>query len=140
MSAVSKNQDFAVIGLHGFGRNVARRLHEAGKSVLAIDPDMDQVEAMIDEVEQAVSLDPTNEDALAQVDITSFETVIVGLKHDFELTVLTVATLKSMGIARVICEVETTRQREILLKIGADQVVQPDLIAALQLANDLTAA
>lgn len=131
-------QEIAVIGLHSFGSNVARRLQEAGKTVLGIDPELARVEAIVDDLSQAVALDPTNEDALAQIDITSFDTVIVAMAHDFELTVLAVATLKELNIHHIICEVESNRQRDILLKIGADQVVQPDLIAASQLAQELT--
>lgn len=137
MSKESK-QEFAVIGLHSFGSSVARRLQEAGKAVLGIDPELARVEAIVDDISQAVALDPTNEDALAKVDIASFDTVIVAMAHDFELTVLTVATLKDLNIRQIICEVESKRQREILLKIGASQVVHPDLIAANQLAQELT--
>jgi trk/ktr system potassium uptake protein len=133
-------QEFAVIGLRSFGSHLARRLQESGKAVLGIDPELRRVEAIVEDLAQAVALDPTNEDALAQVGITSFDTVIVALAYDFELTTLTVATLKELGIRRVICEVETDRQRSILLKIGADDVVQPERIAATQLANELIGA
>lgn len=138
MSNNADAKEIAVIGLHSFGSSVARRLQVAGKTVLGIDPEIARVESIVDEISQAVALDPTNKDALAKVDITSFDTVIVAMAHDFELTVLTVATLKEFNIRHIICEVESVQQRDILLKIGADQVVLPDLIAANQLAQELT--
>lgn len=131
------SSDFAVIGLHSFGSRVARKLQQTGKPVLGIDPEIHRVQDIVDDIAQAVALDPSDEDALAQVDIGSFDTVIVALAHDFELMVLTVATLKELGIQRVICEAETDRQSSILLKIGADRVVQPDDIASNELAKQL---
>lgn len=140
MANSAKSTDVAVIGLRAFGSSVARELQSSGKQVLGIDPELRLVESIVDELSQAVALDPTNEDALAEVDIASFDTVIVARAHDFEVTMLTTAILKELNIKRVICQADTDRQQSILLKIGADKVIQPDHSAGKQLAKELLEA
>jgi trk system potassium uptake protein TrkA len=108
-----------------------------GHTVLGVDGDLARVQAISDDITSAVAIDVTNEDALEEVDIASFETTIVALDDDFEASALVVAYLKSVGIARVICVAETARHRDILLRIGADQVIVSDEDSGMRLAETL---
>ena len=119
-------KEFAVIGLGRFGGSLARRLEGMGHTVLGVDSDMARVQEIADDITSAVALDATVEDALQEVDIASFGTVIVGLGDDFEASALVTTYLKGLGIPRVICLAQTRRHRDILLRIGADQVVLSD--------------
>ena len=132
-------KEFAVIGLGRFGASLARRLEEMGQIVLGVDSDMAQVQAIADDITSAIALDATNEDALQEVDITSFGTVIVGIGEDFEANALITAYLKSLGVARVICLAESGRHRDLLLRIGADQVILSDEDSGVRLAETLAA-
>ena len=119
-------KEFAVIGLGRFGGSLARRLEGMGHTVLGVDIDMATVQEIADDITSAVALDATVEDALQEVDIASFGTVIVGLGGEFEASALVTTYLKGLGIPRVICLAQTRRHRDILLRIGADQVVLSD--------------
>lgn len=130
-------QEFAVIGLGHFGASVARRLETMGHTVMGIDSDIARVQGITDDITSAVALDATNEDALQEVDIASFDTVIVGNDDDFESSALVTAYLKGLGIARVICLAQTRRHRAILLRIGADQVILSDEDSGIRLAETL---
>lgn len=140
MARKSKTQakkEFAIIGLGRFGASLARRLEAMGHIVLGIDIDMTLVQAISDDITSAAALDATNEDALQEVDIASFGTVIIAIGKDFETNALVTAYLKSLGIPRVICVAETARHRDILLRIGADQVIVSDEDSGLRLAETL---
>ncbi len=130
-------KEFAVIGLGRFGASLARRLETMGHTVLGVDGDLARVQAISDDITSAVAIDVTNEDAIEEVDIASFETAIVALDDDFEASALVVAYLKGLGIAHVICVAETGRHRDILLRIGADQVIVSDEDSGLRLAETL---
>jgi len=130
-------KEFAVIGLGSFGASLARRLEEMGHVVLGVDSNMAQVQAIADDITSAVALDATNEDALQEVDITSFDTVVVGIEDDFESSALITATLKGLGIPRVICLAQTARHRDLLLRIGAEQVILSDEESGMRLAETL---
>lgn len=131
--------EFAVIGLGRFGSSLALALVEAGHSVLGIDEDAMLVQRISDEITHSAILDATDEDALREVEITAFDTVIVAIGADFESNLLTTAALKSLGVRHVISKAVTSRQREILLRVGADQVVQPEHDAGRRLAEELIA-
>ena len=131
-------QDFAVIGLGRFGSSLALRLTVLGQSVLAIDRGRDLVQQMADELAQTVALDATDEDALRLVGIEEFQTVVVAIGDDFENSILITNLLKEMGVQTVICKALTERQKKILLRVGADQVVLPEHEAGERLARQLT--
>jgi trk system potassium uptake protein len=130
-------KEFAIIGLGTFGSSLARRLESLGHVVLAVDGEMERVQAISADVTSAVALDATNENALVEVDITSFPTVIVAIDDNFEDCVLVTEYLKRVGVARVICTAEHRRHRDILLRIGADQVILSDEDSGVRLAETL---
>ncbi|MBK7915756.1 MAG: TrkA family potassium uptake protein [Chloroflexi bacterium] len=136
--AKKQQQEFAVIGLGRFGSSLACALEENGQTVMAIDIDPQLVQSIADEVTHAATLDATNEDALRAIDITAFDTVIVAIGADFEANLITTATLKDLGVRRIICKTQSNRQKEILLRIGADKVVQPEQNSARRLAEELS--
>jgi trk system potassium uptake protein TrkA len=131
-------REYAVIGLGRFGSSVARTLMARGAVVLGIDRSPEIVQAMADELTQAVALDTTNEDALREIDIMSFKTVVVAIGSNFESNLMTTAVLRDLGLSNIICKALNERQRDILLKIGATRVVLPEFDAGHRLAQELT--
>lgn len=134
-----KKPEFAVIGLGRFGRSVVKTLVAKGFSVLGVDRNEETIQSLIDLCTEAVILDSTNEDALRELDIGAFDTVVVAIGTDFESNLITTAALKAIGVRRVICKALTTRQKDILLRIGASEVIQPEADAGHQLALELAA-
>ena len=134
----SKDKEYAIIGLGRFGGSLARRLESLGHPVLGIDIDPRLVKEIADEITEAVILDATDEDALRQVDIAAFQTVVVSIAENFEANALITSTLKKLGIAHVISVANTDRHREIILRIGADRVVLPEEESGYQLADELS--
>jgi trk system potassium uptake protein TrkA len=132
-------EEFAVIGLGVFGRNLALRLSGLGFTVLGIDQDAGVVQAVADDLSAALVLDATNEEALRQADIESYGTAIVAIGGDhFEATALSTITLAKIGVPRIIALASTRRQIEILKAIGASRVLNPVEESAVALADNLT--
>ncbi len=138
MARRTSKPEFAVIGLGRFGSSLALTLAARGYTVLGIDRNREIVQSLADDLTQTVALDATDEAALRAIDITSFDTVVVGIGADFESDLMATVALKSLGVRRVICKALTERQRAILLKVGADQVVLPEYDAGQRLAQSLT--
>lgn len=135
----SKKTEFAVIGLGRFGRAVVKTLNEKGFNVLGVDRDAQIVQHVSEYCTQSVVLDSTDEDALRALDISSFDTVIVAIGSDFESNLITTVALKALGVKRVISKAQTKRQKDILLRVGADLVVQPEADAGRRLGLELAA-
>lgn len=131
--------EYAVVGLGRFGTSLALALTENGHRVLGIDVDPVIVQRISGDVTQAVAFDATDEEALREVNITAFDTVVVAIGVDFESNLLVTAALKNVGVRHVISKAVTNRQREILLRIGADRVVLPEHDAGRRLAEELMA-
>ena len=134
-----KHQEYAVNGLGRFGFNLAVALEEHGHTVMAIDVDPQLVQSIVDQVTHAATLDCSNEEALRDIDIGTFDTVIVAIGNDFEANLLTTVNLKNLGVRRIICKAQTSRQCDILLRLGADRVIQPEHSSARHLAEELSA-
>jgi len=129
---------FVVIGLGRFGQRLAKELTEAGHEVIAIDSREALVEHIRDEVALAVCLDATDPEALKSQGVDEMDTAIVAIGEAFEANALATATLKALGVGRVISRASTDIQRRILNRIGADQVVFPEEEMAVRLASQLT--
>ena len=128
-----------MIGLGRFGSSVALMLYERGYRVLGIDIDRMIVQQYSDELTRTVALDATDEEALAAIDISSFDTVVVSMAEHFESSILTTVALKNLGVRCVICKAQNERQANILSLVGADQIVLPEKEAGERLALELIA-
>jgi trk system potassium uptake protein TrkA len=131
---------FAVIGLGRFGRKLAVSLTASEAEVIAIDQNREIIEDIRDEVTHAVRLDSTDEDALRAQGVDKVDVAIVGIGQSgrgFESSVLTVVNLKAMGVPRVYARAETAVQGQVLAKVGATEVIYPEIESANRWASKL---
>ncbi|MFQ3214344.1 MAG: trk system potassium uptake protein TrkA [Marivirga sp.] len=117
---------FAVIGLGQFGESIARTLADRGAEVLAIDIDLDKVEAMKDDVAYAVSLDSTDVKALKAQNIQDMDAVVVAIGENFEGLLLTTVLLLELEVKRIIARAANSQQRMILEKMGIKEILSPE--------------
>ncbi len=134
-----KVDEYVVIGLGRFGTAVATTLVKYGHNVLAIDADMDRVQALSTTLPHVMHLDATNVDALRQAGVDSFDTGLVCIGTDFESNLLATVLLQRLGVKRVITKARTATQKDILLRVGADEVILPEHEAGVRLARKLAA-
>lgn len=131
-------QRIAVIGLGAFGSHLARVLSRSGDEVIAIDSDARAVARIKDEVAVSVRLDATDRTALEAQGVNEVDAAIVGIGERFESVALVVATLKEMGVKRIIARAMTDIQGTILRKVGADELVAPEQESADRWAHRLS--
>lgn len=117
---------FAVIGLGQFGESIARTLSDSGAEVLAIDIDLDKVEAIKDDVAYAVALDSTDVKALKAQNIQDMDAVVVAIGENFEGLLLTTVLLLELEVERIIARAANSQQRMILEKMGIEEILSPE--------------
>jgi trk system potassium uptake protein len=127
----------AVIGLGLFGRSLAVALAREGVEVIAVDRDPAAVDDVKDEVALAVCMDSTEERELRAQGIDEVDALVACIGQDFESNQLVVIMAKKLGIRRVISRTSTATHARILSLIGADEVVQPEVEAAEEVARRL---
>ena len=133
---------FAVIGLGRFGHTLAAALSMGGDEVIAIDKDRDIIENIRDEVSHAVQLDSTDEDALKSQGVDKVDAAIVSIGHagrGFESAILTVVNLRQMGVEQIYARAENLVAGEVFSKIGATDVIYPEIESAQRWAYKLIA-
>jgi len=131
-------KDILVIGLGTFGYALATKLYEEGHHVMAVDADEHLVNRIKDDVTISISADVTNSDVLEEIDPNNFDIIILGRSSNLELAVLTLAQLKNMNVKYIIAKANSFLQREILIKLGADEVVLAEDEMAKRIANRIT--
>lgn len=132
--------EFLIVGMGRFGRSLASKLLELGHTVLAVDCDSQVVQEVSSQIPEVVALDATEEAALREIGSEYFKTAVVAIGDDFESSVLATSLLKNLGIGQVVCKALSFRQRQILLKVGADVVILPEHDAGVRLATELSAS
>jgi trk system potassium uptake protein TrkA len=134
---------FAVIGLGRFGQKLAIALTMSGAEVIAIDKERDQVELIRDQVAHAVRLDSTNVESLKSQGIDKVDVAVVGIgqgtAQGFEAGVLTVVNLRQMGVEQIYARAESVTAGEVFSKIGATDVIYPEIESAQRWAYKLIA-
>lgn len=130
-------ETFVVIGLGRFGSAVAEELCALGHQVLAIDTDEKAVQRMADRVTQAAVGDCQDREVLEMLGVKNMDGAVVAFSNDIGTSVLITLNLKELGIPRIVCKARNHSHREILRRIGADQVVFPELESGHNLARTL---
>jgi trk system potassium uptake protein len=131
---------FAVIGLGRFGTKLAIALSMSGAEVIAIDRNREPIELIRDQVSLAVRLDGTDEEALKAQGVDKVDVAVIGMgQESFESAVLTVVNLRQMGIQHVYARAESPLAGEVFLKIGATEVIYPEIESAQRWAYKLIA-
>lgn len=131
---------FAVIGLGRFGTKLAVALAMSGAEVIAIDKNRDEVEKLRDQVSHAVRLDSTDEDALKAQGLDKVDVAIIAVgQENFESAILTVVNLRQMGIKQIYARAETLISGEVFAKVGATEVIYPEIESAQRWAYKLIA-
>ena len=130
--------NIAVFGLGRFGSNLATTLSELGHEVLAVDEDERAVQRIADRVAHAVQADGTDEASLKELGVAEYDLAFVAF-GDIEGSILMTTLLKQMDLKRVHAKARNALHREILERVGADQVVFPEREMAIRVAHNLAA-
>lgn len=115
-----------IIGLGNFGLQLAKKVHELGHQVLAIDKNEERVNESLPYVNDAMIGDSTNETFLKSLGINNFDVCIVTIGNNFQSSLETTSLLKELGGKLVIARANREVQEKFLLRNGADQVVNPE--------------
>lgn len=137
---MSLKESYAIFGLGRYGLAVARELVAGGAEVLAVDRNESIVNSLAAEIPLCKCADVTDGDVLRQLDIGSFDTVIIAMAGSLEATVLSTMLCKELGVKTVIAKCYNETHQKILSRVGADQVVFPESESGARLAKNLLSA
>lgn len=123
-----------LIGMGKFGRTLGEKLLAMGDEVMIVDKHEDVINSLSGKYADALIANCTNEENLAAMDVPSFDVCVVTIGDDFQSSLEVTSLLKDLGAKRVISRATTDIQSKLLLRMGADEVIYPDLDIAEKLA------
>ena len=130
-------KSYIVVGLGRFGTQVARKLYELGCEVLAIDNSPAKVQQVSNDVTHAVVGDARDKEVLKALGAKDFDCAVIAIGDSLADSVLATMNLKELGVPKVVCKASDETHRQVLKKLGADQVVIPEQENADRLARSL---
>lgn len=130
-------KNFAVIGLGRFGSSVAKALYNMDYEVMGLDSNEELIEDALPFVTHAVQADATDEVALKNLGIRSFDVVVVAIGQDIQASILATLVLKELGVPYIVVKAQNERHGKVLYKIGADKVVFPERDMGVRVAHSL---
>lgn len=130
-------KSYLVLGAGRFGTSIAETLDRLGQDVCVIDKNSDIIQNIAEKVTHAIIGDACEESVLKSIGATNFDVAIVALSHDMQASILITVLLKEMGVKRVLARAVDPIHMKILQKVGADEILLPEMQMAEKLAYRL---
>ncbi len=124
-----------IIGLGKFGLKFGQILTELGHEVLGIDSDPNSIQGAQRLLTQVFMADAMNRTALEQIRIHDLEYVLVSVGDSIAASAMISMYLKELGVPKVWVKAVNKDHEKLLLKLGVDEVVIPEYMAASQMAS-----
>ena len=134
---MAERKQVLVIGLGRFGSAVAETLTNLDHEVLGVDAEEREVQRHADRLTQAMALDATDPDALAQIGVSDFDVVVVAIGANVQASILATSQLADLGARHIVAKALTDSHARILSRVGAHRVVFPEHEMGVRLANAL---
>ncbi len=126
-----------VIGLGIFGYHLARTLFENGFEVVAIDKDKDVIQKIRDYSTKAILADGTDQEIMDEIGIGEDDIAIISFGEDLAAATLITLHLRQMKVKTIIVKAPNEDHKMILEKVGATDVIIPEMDMAKKLAKSL---
>ena len=136
MKKKKETVSFGVIGLGRFGTALAITLVQAGKDVIVVDRDENQVKLLRQYTDYAFVADTINSDTLKEIGIHDCDVVAVCIGEKIYASILITMSVIDLGVEKVIAKASSVEQGEVLKRIGAT-VVYPEKDMAVRLGKRL---
>lgn len=130
-------KQYAVLGLGIFGSSLAKTLSEYDVDLIVADSDIKCVDRMKNFTDQQNVIDITDKEALREIGVGDCDVAVVAISSNLEAAILAVMHCKELGVPKVVAKARNKRNRDILLKIGADYVVRPEKDMGTRIAKRL---
>ena len=131
-------KSYVVIGLGRFGTELACKLCALGCEVMALDRNAELVQQVSQKVTHAVVGDVRDIGVLRALGVQDFDCAVVCIGGNLGDSVLATMNVKELGVPKVVCKAHDETHRQVLKKLGADQVVIPEQENAARLAKSLS--
>lgn len=126
-----------VLGLGVFGSTIAKRLGENDFDVIAVDLEMDSIERIEPYVTQAVHGNMGDLELLRSIGFENCDVAVIAAGSNLESSVLAIMNCRKLNIKHIIAKAKNKLYKEILLEMGATEVIRPEKEMADKVGRNL---
>ncbi len=130
-------KSIAVLGLGKYGKSISENLYRMGADVLAVDNDEEVISEFAEKCTSAVCANLTHEDEVTALGLKNMDIVVVAMGRNLAASILSIAVAKEQGVPLVVAKSSSDRMSAILLKVGADKILDPEGEGGLRSAKIL---
>ncbi|MBQ7871616.1 MAG: TrkA family potassium uptake protein [Oscillospiraceae bacterium] len=123
-----------IIGMGRMGIHLASKMQQLGNDVMVVDSRHEIIEALADRFTDSAICDCTNESVIKSLGVDNFDLCFVTIGEDFQASLVVTSLLKKHGARMIVAKTNQDIQAELLRKIGADEIVYPEVEIAENLA------
>jgi trk system potassium uptake protein TrkA len=123
-----------VIGAGNFGANLAIKLESLKNEVMVIDSNEDAVDKITSQVTRTQIGNCMDRDIMNELGVRNFDVCFVCISENFQSSMEITSLLKELGAKYIVSKTDSDKQAELLIKIGADEVVYPERDMAMRTA------
>ena len=125
-----------VLGLKTFGMSIVKQLSKYNCEVLALDKNMDRVEAADQYATEAVQIDKIDADKMNSLSLDTFDVAIINLEN-VEESIMAAMIFQEKGISEIVVKSINEMHKKILEKMGIDKVISPETEMGIKLAKSI---
>jgi len=129
-------KNILVLGLKTFGMSIVKQLSKYNCEVLALDKEMDRVEAAAEFATHAIQIDIRNVEEINELSLNTFDVAIITV-DDVESSIMASLIFKEHGIETVIVKAKNKMHKKILEKMEVDKIISPDEEMGVKLAKSI---
>ncbi len=128
---------FAILGLGRFGLKLVEELNRHDVDIIALDKDENNVAKAAEIISNAFICDITDEAALRELGVNNVDHAVVALGSKLQDTIMSTIILKEFGIKKITVRVDDDYYINVMKRIGATDIVSPQKLAGVRLANKI---
>jgi len=126
-----------IIGLGKFGFCFGESMIQLGQSVVGVDNDPDKIKHSQSLFTQVYQADATDKSVLEQIGFADLEHVLVSVGSSITASAMISMYLKELDVPNIWVKAISGDHQRLLHRIGVNEVIIPEQLAARQLANRL---
>lgn len=137
MKKIPQNLQIGVIGLGKFGLRFGQSLIQLDQKVVGIDMNPDNVMAARNILNHVYEADAMNKKVLEQIGVSDLNHVLVSVGDSIAASAMISMYLKELGVPSVWVKAINNDHGKLLKRVGADEIIIPEDLAANELAKKI---
>ncbi len=126
-----------ICGYGRVGSYIGEALNKLKLPFIAVDFDSEKVERLQQEGVKIIYGDPSHKEILDKVDVERAKAIVLALPKEHDVNLISKIVKEINPKIKILARVHNPQDKEMLIKLGVDEMVEPEFEAAVSLVHKL---